>query len=76
MIAKGEALQGVAIKEMQAEGVEVRRWSPRILVAMEDAWKALVAEESEKNPNFARVYSSYAQFRENYKVWRYLSYLN
>ena len=76
MIAKGEALQGVAIKEMQAEGVEVRRWSPRILVAMEDAWKALVAEESEKNPNFARVYASYAQFRENYKVWRYLSYLN
>jgi len=76
MIARGEALQGVAIKEMQAEGVEVRRWPPRVLVAMEEAWNDLVAEESAKNPNFKRVYDSYAGFRENYKIWRYLSYLN
>ena len=76
MIAKGEALQGAAIKEMQAEGVEVRRWPPRVLVAMEDGWNEVVVEESAKNPNFKRVYDSYAGFRENYKIWRYLSYLN
>ncbi|MEX0853686.1 MAG: TRAP transporter substrate-binding protein [Bauldia sp.] len=76
MMAKGEALQGAAIREMQAEGVEVRRWPPRVLVAMESAWFEVVAEESAKNPNFRRVYDSYAAFRESYKIWRSLSYLN
>ncbi len=76
MISEGEALQGAAIRQMQAEGVEVRRWPPRVLVAMEDAWKEVVTEESANNPNFKRVYDSYAAFRENYRIWRYLSYLN
>ena len=76
MIAKGEALQGAAIKEMQAEGVEVRRWPPRVMVEMEKAWNELIVEESAKNPNFKRVHDSYATFRESYQIWRYLSYLN
>lgn len=75
MMAEGEAAQGQAIKEMQAEGVEVRRWPPAILVAFEDAWHEVVEEESAKNPNFKRIYESYARFREDYETWSYLSYL-
>ncbi|MCB1547375.1 MAG: TRAP transporter substrate-binding protein [Hyphomicrobiaceae bacterium] len=76
MIARGEARQAGAIRRLQAEGVEVRRWAPRILVAMEDAWRAVVTEESARNPDFKRVYESYASFRADYRIWHALSYLN
>jgi TRAP-type mannitol/chloroaromatic compound transport system substrate-binding protein len=75
MMAEGEAAQGQAIKEMQEEGVEVRRWPPTILVALDDAWNEVIAEESANNPDFKRVYESYKQFREEYQTWSYLSYL-
>src|SRR5690606_9015963 len=75
MIAEGEALQGAAIIRLEAAGVQVRRWPARILVAMEDAWLAVVAEESARNDKFRRVYESYSQFRANYRPWRSLSYL-
>lgn len=74
-IARGEALQWKAMKEMQAEGVQLKRWPAEILVALEEAWQAVVAEESERNPNFKRVYGSYAAFRNNYSIWRHFSYL-
>jgi TRAP-type mannitol/chloroaromatic compound transport system substrate-binding protein len=74
-IAAGEAAQWKAMKEMQAEGVQLKRWPPEILVAFENAWNQVVAEESEKNPNFKRVYESYAAFRDNYSIWRHFSYL-
>lgn len=76
MIAEGEAAQWKAIEEMKAEGVEVRRWSPAILAAFDEAWNSVVEEESAANPNFKRIYDSYAEFREKYRVWHYLSYLN
>jgi TRAP-type mannitol/chloroaromatic compound transport system substrate-binding protein len=75
MIADGEALQWKAMKEMQAEGVHLKRWPPDILVSFENAWKEVVAEESVRNPNFKRVYDSYARFRENYAIWRHFNYL-
>lgn len=75
MIAKGEAAQGKAIREMQAEGVQLRRWPAPMLVEFEKAWNEVVAEESAKNPNFKRVYDSYAAFRKNYATWKYLSTL-
>jgi TRAP-type mannitol/chloroaromatic compound transport system substrate-binding protein len=74
-IAEGEAAQGKAIKEMQADGVLVRRWNAEILAAFEKAWNEVVGEESARNPNFKRIYDSYAQFRAQYAVWNYLGYL-
>jgi len=70
MIADGEAAQWKAMKEMQADGVVLKRWPAEILVAFDDAWKELVLEESAKNPNFKRVHESYAEFRNNYAIWR------
>jgi len=75
MIADGEALQWRAMREMQAEGVRLKRWPPEILVSFENAWKEVVTEESAKNPNFKRVYESYARFRENYAIWRHFNFL-
>jgi TRAP-type mannitol/chloroaromatic compound transport system substrate-binding protein len=74
-IAEGEASQWKAMKELQAEGVKLRRWSPEILVAFESSWKDVVAEESEKSPNFKRIYASFSQFRENYSIWRHFNAL-
>lgn len=73
MIAKGDAAQSKAIKEIQGKGVKVRRWPAAMLVEFEKAWHQVVAEESAKNPNFKRVYDSYAAFRKNYATWKYLS---
>lgn len=75
MIATGEAVQWQAMKELQEEGVQLKRWPPEILVSFEDAWFEIVKEESKKNPNFARVYKSYAEFRENYAIWKHFSFL-
>jgi TRAP-type mannitol/chloroaromatic compound transport system substrate-binding protein len=35
----------------------------------------VIAEESKANPNFKRVYDSYAKFRADYAVWREHGYL-
>jgi len=75
MIADGEAAQWKALKEMQAEGVVLKRWPAEILVAFEDGWKELIAEESAKNPNFKRIYDAFAQFRTNYSIWRQFNLL-
>lgn len=75
MIAKGEAAQGEAIAELQAQGVELRRWPAPMLVAFEDAWADVVAEESAKSENFRIIYESYASFRKKHETWRYLSEL-
>ena len=74
-IAIGEAGQWKVLKELQAEGVQLKRWPPEILVAFETAWYEVVADESAKNPNFKRVYDSYAAFRDNYSIWHHFSYL-
>jgi TRAP-type mannitol/chloroaromatic compound transport system substrate-binding protein len=70
MIADGEAVQGRSMKDIQAEGVVLKRWPAEILVAFEDGWKEVVAEEAAKNPNFRRIYDSYERFRANYAIWR------
>jgi TRAP-type mannitol/chloroaromatic compound transport system substrate-binding protein len=76
MIAEGEAMQGEAIEALKKEGVQVRRWAPAMLAAFDKAWNEVVSEESAANPNFKRIYDSYTAFRQKYKVWHYLSYLD
>lgn len=74
-VALGEARQWQVLQAFRDRGVEIRRWAPEILMALDDAWQQLVVEESEKNPNFARVYQSYDSFRSHYAFWKYMGYL-
>ncbi len=46
------------------------------MAAFEKAWNEVVAEESQANPNFKRVYDSYAKFRKDYAIWREHGYVN
>jgi TRAP-type mannitol/chloroaromatic compound transport system substrate-binding protein len=74
-IAKGEARQSQALREIQSRGVRLKRWSPEILAAFDKAWREVIAEESAANGQFRLVYNSYAAFRASYATWRYLSFL-
>ena len=69
-IAHGEANQFVALKEMQAKGVELRKWGPEFIAAFEKAWNEVAKEEAASNPNFKKVFESYSNFRKEYAVWR------
>jgi TRAP-type mannitol/chloroaromatic compound transport system substrate-binding protein len=76
VIAEGEATQWKAMTEMRDNnGVQLKKWSPEIMAAIEKAWNEVVAEESAANPNFKRVYASYTKFRSDYSIWREHGYL-
>jgi TRAP-type mannitol/chloroaromatic compound transport system substrate-binding protein len=75
-LAEGEAIQFAALEELQAKGVTLHRWSPEILAALEAGWQEVVAEESAKNADFARVWESLSTFREDYKIWSEYGYLD
>jgi TRAP-type mannitol/chloroaromatic compound transport system substrate-binding protein len=71
VIAEGEATQFKAMMEMRDKnGVQIRKWSPEIMAAIEKAWHEVIAEESAKNPQFKRVWDSYSKFRADYAIWR------
>ena len=74
-IAEGEAIQFGALQELQSKGVTLHRWSPEILAALESAWQEVVAEESAKDADFARVWESLSAFREDYVLWREYGYM-
>jgi TRAP-type mannitol/chloroaromatic compound transport system substrate-binding protein len=77
VIAEGEATQWRAMTEMRDKnGVQLKKWPPQMLAAFEKAWNEVFAEESAANPNFKRVYDSYAKFRKDYSIWREHGYLN
>ena len=73
-LAEGEALQFAALKDIQAKGVQVRRWPRPILEALERAWRDVVDEETLAEADFRRVWKSLAAFREDYAIWRELGY--
>jgi TRAP-type mannitol/chloroaromatic compound transport system substrate-binding protein len=74
-LAESDALQFGAMKELQAKGVQLKKWPPEFIKAFEAKWLEVVQEESAKSENFKRVWASYSQFRENYKVWRDHGYM-
>jgi TRAP-type mannitol/chloroaromatic compound transport system substrate-binding protein len=77
VIAEGEATQFKAMSEMRDKnGVQIKKWPPEMLAAFEKAWNEVIAEESKANPNFKRVFDSYAKFRKDYAIWREHGYVN
>ena len=73
-LLEGEAIQSAALLELQEKGVTLHRWDAEVLNTLEAAWNEVVEEHSADNPDFARVYESYANFRDSYKIWRDLGY--
>lgn len=74
-IADGENLQFAAMLANEADGVENLVWPDEMLDQFRAAWKEVLAEEIEANPDVARIWESYAAFNEKYKVWGQRGYL-
>ena len=74
-LAEGEAIQGAALAELQEKGVNIHRWSPEILEALNDAWNEVAEELAASNPNFKKVWESFSAYRTQYKIWGDLGYL-
>jgi len=74
-LAESEAKQFGAMKELQAKGVIIKKWSPEILKVMEEKWQEVIKEESAKSANFKKVWDSYSKFRADYAIWREHGYM-
>ena len=74
--AEGEAIQFPALKELQAKGVTLHRWPDETIEVFRAAWEEVAVEEAANDPEFAKVFASLTEFRENYKVWGDLGYLD
>lgn len=74
-LAEGEAIQGKALIELKAKGVNIHRWSPEILATLKNAWDEVAAELAAEDPTFNEVWSSLQSFRAEYAVWKDLGYL-
>lgn len=74
--AEGEALQFDALKRnVEENGVEIRKWSPEMLQLFRDTWEEVAAEESANNAYFAEVYADLTTFRTNYDLWEQNAFL-
>ncbi len=73
--AEGEAIQFAALKELKSKGVNIHRWSPEILAALEKAWGEVAGEIAASDATFKKVWDSYSAFRADYKIWGDLGYL-
>lgn len=74
-LAEGEAIQGRALAELKAQGVQIHRWPQSILNELESAWREVAAELSAEDPLFREAWESLSAFRKEYAVWRELGYL-
>ncbi|NQV84002.1 MAG: TRAP transporter substrate-binding protein [Rhodospirillales bacterium] len=72
-LAQGASAQFKALKELQAEGVTIRRWPGEILDALKSAWLDVAKEEARVDRKFKQVLRSLNAFRENYAIWRELN---
>ncbi len=76
-MAQGEAIQLAPLAKMEAEnGTITHRWSDEMLAAFEGAWEEVVAEKTAESEEFARVWENLQAFREDYKQWSELGYLD
>jgi TRAP-type mannitol/chloroaromatic compound transport system substrate-binding protein len=76
VLARSEAEQSPAMQRMRDKhDVKIKYWPQEFLDAYENAWQEVVAEESENNANFKKIYASYSKFREDFKLWGQNGYL-
>lgn len=72
-LAEEGAQQPDALKKLQAEGVQLHRWSPEMLRVFKKSWDQVATEMSQKDPDFKRAWTSLSAFRKKYKIWNELA---
>lgn len=72
-LARADAQQFDALKELSLAGVHVRRWPDSVLSTLERTWAETARELAAKDPDFKAAWSSLHLFRRDYAIWRDLS---
>ncbi|MCR9097311.1 MAG: TRAP transporter substrate-binding protein [bacterium] len=72
--ARAEASQGPVIEALARKGVQTRSLSPSLLAILEAEANAVLEEEANADPGFARVLAHQRAFRARYARWRALAY--
>ena len=75
-LAMAESRQPDALKQLQEKGVTLHRWPDETLEVLRNAWHEVVKEEAAKDEDFAKVWNSLSTFRENYKIWKDLGFVD
>lgn len=74
--AEGEAMQFAALqKNIEENGVQIRKWSPEMLSVFKETWDEVAAEESANNAFFKEVYDNLSEFRAQYDLWEANAFL-
>lgn len=61
--------QGEAVDYMVSKGVQLRRYPPEVMQALEEKWLEVVAEEGAKNPNFKKAWDSFDAYKSANATW-------
>jgi len=74
-LARGEALQGEAIRRFREKGVQTLSLPTPVLRELEAVTQGVLDEQSERDEDFARILSSQRRFSEVYQEWKQLGFL-
>ena len=69
MMAKYDAKNPAALKELVGGGAQLKKFSDEILKASADAAKEVYAEISAANPTFKKLHDSYFAFKDDSYLW-------
>ncbi|MBD3660902.1 MAG: hypothetical protein HUJ11_01695, partial [Arenibacter algicola] len=72
-LARAQATQFDALKDLGLIGVDVRRWPAPVLKALKDAWARTRRDMAAKDPAFAQAWTSLQRFTRDQGIWRDLS---
>jgi TRAP-type mannitol/chloroaromatic compound transport system substrate-binding protein len=75
MLSRSPNLQGLALEKLRASGVEIREWSPELLVAFRKNTEVVLKDEAERDPDFAAALANQRAFVAQGARWRTLSRL-
>jgi TRAP-type mannitol/chloroaromatic compound transport system substrate-binding protein len=74
--AEGEFRQFTAMKELtEKHGVQIKFWDKTFLDAFQAKWLEVAKEQSDKSPDFKKVWDHFQKFRADYKIWKDHGYL-
>ena len=74
-IADGEASQFQAMIDNEKSGVKNMTWTDEQIGKFRAAWDEVVVDEIADNPDAQKVWKSYNEFHDKYKVWGDRGYL-
>jgi TRAP-type mannitol/chloroaromatic compound transport system substrate-binding protein len=74
-IAKAEAMQGAALKELEEKGASIRTYSDEFIAAFREAHNTVIERRSADDELFARVYNSMMEFQAMNRPWKEQGYL-